>query len=167
MRRQPNFRVIYAVKQVGPRRERSPIADRKRQSIQKLVIDRSKTRFSIRFSMLLGMLGMCVFFWGFGYKMSLYRTHESNFHRIPVAKLMSRNEDPNATESGRLCVAKPVSLQQGPVYTLVILLLSPGIAALLTGWSLRYRSVPKPWCLRFGAFQSAFSLRPPPVLCRL
>lgn len=154
-------------KEVGPRRESSPIADR--QSIQKLVIDRSKTHSSsIRFSMLLAALGMCVFFWGFGYKMSLYRTHESSFHRIPVAKLMSRNEDPDATEVGRLWVAKPASLEQGPVYPLLILLLSSSnIAALLTVWSRRYRSIPKPWCLRFGAFQSAFSLRPPPVLCRL
>lgn len=118
--------------------------------------------------MLLAALGMCVFFWGFGYKMSLYRTHESNFHRIPVAKLMSRNEDPNATEIGRLCNAKPEWLEQGPVYPLLtLLLLSGSLAALLTGWSRRYRSIPKPWCLRFGAFQSAFSLRPPPVPCRL
>ena len=51
------------------------------------------------------MLGMCVFFWGSGYKLSLYNTHQPNLHRIPAAKLLSKNEDPNATDGPRLSLS--------------------------------------------------------------
>ena len=45
-----------------------------------------------------------MFFWGLGYKLSLYDFHRASIHRIPDAKLLSRNEDPNATDSTRLCL---------------------------------------------------------------
>ena len=62
--------------------------------------------------MLLVTLGMCVFFWGLGYKLSLYDLHRPSIHPIPAAKLMSRNEDPNATDSVRFSLVKPAQPQQ-------------------------------------------------------
>ena len=62
--------------------------------------------------MLLVTLGMCVFFWGLGYKLSLYDLHEASIHRIPDAKLLSRNEDPNATDSIRLCLVNSSTSEQ-------------------------------------------------------
>jgi hypothetical protein len=117
--------------------------------------------------MLLVMLGMCVFFWGFGYKLSLYRTRQSSTHRIPVAKLMSRNEDPDAADGVRSSHANSTSLEQGRTYTFVSLaVLLAGIAQNRADRGRQYLSLPKPWCLRFSAVQSAFFLRPPPVFNR-
>lgn len=37
-------------------------------------------------------LAVCVFFWGLGYKLSLYAPPQTAPHRIPEAKLLSKNE---------------------------------------------------------------------------
>lgn len=120
---------------------------------------------SIRLSMLFVMLGMCVFFWGLAYKLSLYDVHQPSVHRIPVAKLMSRDEDPNTTDSVRLCLAKPTPPQLSSAYAFVIFVLSIGsIAGPKITWDRRHFQLSKPWCLRLLATLSAFSFRPPPVL---
>lgn len=52
-----------------------------------------------------------MFLWGLGYKLSLYEVHTPGVHHIPEAKLLSRNEDPNATDSMRHVlsgISKPV-----------------------------------------------------------
>jgi hypothetical protein len=51
--------------------------------------------------MLLVMLGVCVFLWGFGYKLSLYNIQEPTLHRVPEAKLLSKNEDSRAVDGVR------------------------------------------------------------------
>jgi hypothetical protein len=114
--------------------------------------------------MLLVTLGMCVFLWGLGYKLSQYDLHQRSIHRVPVAKLMSRDEDPNATDSVRLSLVKPASSQQASAYLFVVFMLSFGsIAGLKTAWNRQYFELPKPWCLRSLAILSALYLRPPPV----
>jgi len=130
------------------------------------VSELSKThRSSFRLSMLLAMLGMCVFFWGLGYKLSLYDFHRASIHRIPEAKLMSRNEDPNATDSLRLCIVKSASADHGSAYTFVIfIVLWASLAKPKSAWDRPYLALSKPWCLRFAAILSALFLRPPPVL---
>jgi len=71
------------------------------------VIERSKSHIvSIRLSILLVMLGMCVFLWGLGYKLSQYDLHQRTLHRIPEAKLLSKNEDASATDGTRQVLAK-------------------------------------------------------------
>jgi len=45
----------------------------------------------------LPLLGVCVFFWGLGYKMSLYDPPQSPSHQMPEAKLLSKNEQPEKT----------------------------------------------------------------------
>ena len=44
------------------------------------------------------MLGVCVFLWGFSYKLSLYDFNPRTLHRIPEAKLLSKNEDRHAAD---------------------------------------------------------------------
>ena len=67
-----------------------------------MVIEKSKPHFSsFRHSMLLVMLGVCVFLWGFGYKLSLYNIQEPTLHRVPEAKLLSKNEDSRAVDGVR------------------------------------------------------------------
>jgi hypothetical protein len=39
-------------------------------------------------------LGICVFGWGLGYKLSLYDQSQTPSHQIPNAKLLSRDEKP-------------------------------------------------------------------------
>ncbi|HXS77340.1 MAG TPA: hypothetical protein VN753_14270 [Terracidiphilus sp.] len=66
------------------------------------MIERSKPHLvSIRLSVLLVMLGTCVFLWGFGYKLSLYDTHQQTLHRIPEAKLLCKSEDAQAADGAR------------------------------------------------------------------
>jgi len=125
------------------------------------VIDRTKPHYaSIRLSVLLVMLGTCVFFWGLAYKLSLYDTQGPTLHSIPEAKLLSRNEDPNATDSLRLCLAGTDASQVGLIFcTLLLLLLgtartirsvSPGTAP----------DLPRP---QFRFILSALFFRPPPI----
>jgi hypothetical protein len=91
------------------------------------VIDRPKTHYpSFRLSILFVMLGMCVFFWGFGYKLSLYNTGQPNPHRIPAAKLLSKNEDSSATETVRLSLSKVNFAQHHGLFV---------AAALIAVWS--------------------------------
>lgn len=120
---------------------------------------------SIRLFMLLMLLGVCVFFWGLGYKLSLYDFHPASVHRIPEAKLLSRNEDPNATDSARLCLVKPTSAESISAYTFVIFIVSlAGLSRSISASDRQYLALSKPWYLRSAAIQSAFFLRPPPLL---
>lgn len=108
------------------------------------------------------MLGVCVFFWGLGYKMSLYRPHPSGLHRIPEAKLLSRNEDRSASDGVRLSLANTESALQGNLSVVFALLAFVSVAGLRVDRDRRYLSIPKLWSLQF-ATRSAFFLRPPPI----
>ena len=122
----------------------------------------------LRMSMLLVVLGMCVFFWGLGYKLSLYDVHESRIHRIPEAKLMSRNEDPNATDSVRLFLAGTTSLELVSSGTFAVLIFLIGsLARPNLGLERLSSALSTPFCPRSAAILSAFFLRPPPVLSGL
>jgi hypothetical protein len=91
------------------------------------VIDRTKPHYpSFRLSILFVTLGMCVFFWGSGYKLSLYNTGQSNPHSIPAAKLLSKNEDSSATETVRVSLSKVNFAQRHGLFV---------AAALIAVWS--------------------------------
>lgn len=108
------------------------------------------------------MLGMCVFLWGFGYKLSLYDTHKPTIHRIPEAKLLSKNEDPNATDSLRLCVASAIAVQ--PVVflsaALIINLALGGTEGTFRAGVVSIRDCRRP---QHRFILSAFFFRPPPI----
>src|SRR5579863_3285602 len=44
-------------------------------------------------------LGFCVFTWGFQYKLSLYDPPQTASHPVPMAKMLSRNEQSDRLES--------------------------------------------------------------------
>jgi nitrogen fixation-related uncharacterized protein len=128
------------------------------------VEDQSKSNaYSTRLSILLAALGICVFLWGLGYKLSLYDLHEPSIHRIPEAKLLSRNEDPNAADAVRRCAGELVSSHSGSLSSMVVedhfsrgLTESrPATMRLKVAWS-------NPRCQRPDALLSANFLRPPP-----
>jgi hypothetical protein len=133
----------------------------------KALIETSKSQeFSLKLALLLAALGICVFCWGLGYKLSLYGPLESTIHRIPVAKLISRNEDPDATRAVRDCLSIAASAQLHASY--LCLLLASFAVSILTfsnaAASRQYLKLVKPWCLYPTAVLSAFFLRPPPAL---
>lgn len=82
--------------------------------------------------MLLVMLGVCVFLWGFGYKLSLYNVQQPTIHKVPEAKLLSKNEDSQTAEGIRQ--AQSLSKFQQPTQ----LLLYAAIALAGVGASCRH-----------------------------
>jgi hypothetical protein len=126
------------------------------------VIEESKPHFvSIRLAMLLLMLGMCVFLWGFGYKLSLYDVHEQSLHRIPVAKLLSKNEDASTADGARQWLtAKDSREQLQPVMFVVAAIVSMGI--LTRPRQVRGRQFESAKA-KSSAFCTALYFRPPPI----
>ena len=114
-------------------------------------------------------LALSVFFWGLGYKLSLYDVHRLNSHRIPTASLLSRNEDPNRNDTALLSSTGSASDDQAIVVLSTALLLSLLLLAItlqrLTG--LQQTEVSRPWRIRFRASLTAFFFRPPPAFFRL
>ena len=126
------------------------------------MIEVSKPHFpSFRLSVMLVMLGVCVFLWGSAYKLSLYDMHRPTLHPIPEAKLLSKNEDPNATDSLRLSIVSVVS-DYGALFL---------IAASMVFWSIgsswpadnKFLKRPDRSKFQLELIQSAFSFRPPPI----
>jgi hypothetical protein len=142
------------------------VAPTDNQTDSELVNEISKSHHSsIRHSILLVTLGVCVFLWGLGYKLSLYEFHEASVHRIPDAKLLSRNEDSSATDSVRLCLFKLSASEQGTTFAFVLFVISlASVAGPSSAGAGHYLTLSKPWCLRLAASLSALFLRPPPVL---
>ena len=72
---------------------------------------RLKPNSSSRLTLLLLMLGVCVFLWGFSYKISLYNLNERSLHTVPDAKLLSKNEDRQAADGVQQVLLKVASAQ--------------------------------------------------------
>lgn len=63
-----------------------------------------------------------MFLWGIGYKLSQYDQHQRTLHRIPEAKLLSKNEDASAADNTRQVLAKAEPENQvGRVSFLVVI----------------------------------------------
>lgn len=52
-------------------------------------------------------LGFCVFTWGFQYKLSLYDPPQTASHPVPMAKMLSRNEQADRLEDSIFTQANP------------------------------------------------------------
>jgi len=120
---------------------------------------------SIRLSILFFTLGVSVFFWGLGYKLSLYETHAASIHRIPQAKLLSREEDGNAREALPDGLVRPPLAPVHTHSTLLLLMSWVFVTILRMNPDRQDFFIPGPWCLRLAEIQSAFRFRPPPALC--
>ena len=164
-KRAKNLSVVYAVKASGSHPWSAGILTGTAINSRKPASDNVPSPYpSIRLSILLAALGLCVFFWGLGYKLSLYETHLANLHRIPEAKLLSHNEDRSAAEGVRLCLAKAVTHHQDNPCIPFLFLWLVSIAGLCVRRDWHSFSISRPWCLRLGVIRSASYFRPPPVL---
>ena len=107
------------------------------------------------------MLGMCVFLWGFAYKLSLYDLHQLTVHRIPEAKLISKNEDARAVEGVRQALASVESGDQLHCLSLLAVV-TVVFRSHAPGWEIERGEYEAAHPL--GVFSSAaLYLRPPPI----
>jgi hypothetical protein len=107
-------------------------------------------------------LGICVFAWGLQYKLSLYYPAHSSYHRIPAAKLLSKDEQPS------IAIELPIEGKKKATTESLQLVLTTLVLAWLTGLALvaERRFLPwghKPWLLAAQASLDAFFFRPPPI----
>ena len=109
-------------------------------------------------------LAICVFAWGFGYKLSLYDQSSAPSHRIPIAKLLSGNESSSTAKSPLVIRTKTSTRVVYIAPTAVFLFLLLAIGLLNT-------SAPTRMCRRANkllhlhrAILNTLFVRPPPVL---
>lgn len=134
--------------------------------VQELVIDRIKPHCpSTRLCILLSVLGTCVFFWGIGYKLSLYSTHQPNLQRIPAAKLLSKNEDPNLKDAPTLTASGENSFHQQIVFlkAALIVLWTLAVCAAISDSVVRRLEKPHARDLRVAVILGELFFRPPPI----
>ena len=109
-------------------------------------------------------LAMCVFGWGFGYKLSLYDQHQAPSHQIPKAKLLSDNEQSSNTKCPLVIRTKIVTkvIYTAPTSIFLILLLAISLlnASALTRVN---KQANKLFHLHRAILNTLF-VRPPPVL---
>lgn len=131
------------------------------------VFDHSQSPcFSIRLAVLLGALGISIFFWGLGYKLSLYSHQPEGIQRIPEAKLLSQNEDRSTAKGLQLGILNSEIRNQDNPVTAFLLLGLISAAGLLADRGWRRFSVLRPWCLLLDVIRNAFLFRPPPAFSR-
>ena len=109
-------------------------------------------------------LAVCVFAWGLQYKLSLYDSPQAASHRIPQAKLLSRDER-TGIEASPLVVRTKSSTRVSytrPAAVFFLLLLGLGILN-PRAQSQRKQRTSRVWRLRRGLF-NIFFVRPPPIL---
>ena len=81
----------------------------------------SNSNPSVRLAVLLLMLGVCVFLWGFSYKISLYNLNQRSLHTVPDAKLLSKNEDHRAIDGvQQVLTESPQAVVLLPVFAIVM-----------------------------------------------
>jgi hypothetical protein len=111
-------------------------------------------------------LALSVFAWGLQYKLSLYDPPHSVSHRMPHAKLLSRDEQASSVESPLVVGAKAPAKQMG------VVLCAVAFCFFLMALSLQGKPMP-----RWGALDASrsrhlrrrpglnvFFFRPPPIL---
>ena len=111
--------------------------------------------------MLLVMLGACVFLWGFGYKLSLYNVQAPTLHRVPEAKLLSKNEDSRAVDG----VRQVLSLGKLRQPTMLFRLVAVTIAMAGAGGERRYFKEKNFAELKppIATYTHSLYFRPPPI----
>lgn len=107
-------------------------------------------------------LALSVFAWGLQYKLSLYDPPQSFAHQVPIAKLLSKNEQPRIASSSS--VAPPDRAAQAVLPIALGILLLPVYFAVLSlpaafrSWRL---GADRSWKLQFPP-RKTFFVRPPP-----
>ena len=109
-------------------------------------------------------LACCVFLWGLQYKLSLYEPPQSASHSVPMAKLLSRNEETRTLEDSHYISSKPLARVMLGVPNAAVFLFLILYIYCLPALSHRQRQANPPWQLR-RALLEAFYVRPPPAAC--
>jgi hypothetical protein len=108
-------------------------------------------------------LGLAVFAWGIQYKLSLYDPPQSVTHRIPEAKLLSKDEKTRTPENRSVKQMEPGVLI--PLLCSLFLLFQQILDAKIDpAWKYHERERKRPWRIFNCAHLDAFFFRPPPAL---
>jgi hypothetical protein len=115
---------------------------------------------------MLAILGLafCVFAWGLQYKLSLYDPLQTASHRIPMAKLLSRDEQSSTVESPQVIRTKTSASVIYTAPTAVFLILLLAVSLLNPPASKRVEQPDRKLLILHRAILSSFFVRPPPVL---
>jgi hypothetical protein len=110
-------------------------------------------------------LSLLVFAWGLGSKLSLYDPPQSDSHKIPQAKLLSKNERALAAQSPLLSDTKasPTAIRVVLSCALLFLVLAHRFLDAFACSHLNF-DVNQPWRLRHRTGLSFFFVLPPPLL---
>jgi hypothetical protein len=108
-------------------------------------------------------LAFCVFMWGLQYKLSLYDPPAAASHHIPMAKLLSKNEQSSSTQSPQVVRTRTstkviYTVPTVPFFILLLILsvLNPPIS------SQREQHESQSWLLHRPYLETYF-VRPPPA----
>ena len=127
------------------------------------------TRSGIHLSFALLGLALCVFSWGLQYKLSLYDPPQALSHEIPSAKLLSKEEQAEASESPLVSPGKSKDRQRQTIlpaaaaFGIVSLLLGVARFPSLLSAGAWLRPERRAFRLLTGPALSAFFFRPPPA----
>lgn len=122
---------------------------------------------SLRLVVGLTGLALSIFLWGLAYKLSLYESMQTSFHRIPHAKLLSENERPTAVAaSNNLIPSGLLDFSLLPALAGGVLL--GGFLVALRAEQERHRALSFSGSYRqhpLGAYFGSILFRPPPFMC--
>jgi hypothetical protein len=107
-------------------------------------------------------LACSVFLWGLQYKLSLYDPPQSPSHHIPNAKLLSSNEQSNASEKAASTQSRPSIKVLRTLSNAVFILLTACVFCVRGSGHLEFRRNPSLQLQK--ALLEAFFVRPPPSL---
>lgn len=110
-------------------------------------------------------LALCVFLWGLQYKLSLYAPQEAASHQIPIAKLLSQNEQSWTTERQQAVRTRNTAkvLYTAPAAAFLTLLMLFCIVDNGAGGQREARAS-RAARLRHSVFLDGVFVRPPPSL---
>ena len=121
----------------------------------------SRRKFSQAMALAAVLLGFSVFFWGLGYKLSLYDLPDSPSTHIAQAKLLSQKERPSATQGLEQFSTERPQLAMAVIAIFLI------ATARFGAFSIQI--IKRPFAFRVGLrhwedfLSTVFAFRPPPV----
>jgi hypothetical protein len=107
-------------------------------------------------------LALSVFVWGLQYKLSLYDPPQSLARQVPIAKLLSKNEQPQIASSSTVAPPDRAAQNVLPVaLNLLLLVVYTTVLALPQAFRARQLEAARSWKLQFPP-RETFFVRPPP-----
>jgi len=121
-------------------------------------------KFSLLGSLAFLGLGLCVFGWGLGYKLSLYDQSQTPSHQIPKAKLLSRDEQSSIAKSPLAIATKTATRVIYTAPTAIFFFLLLAISLLKTPALTRFDKLAIKLLHLHRAILNTLFVRPPPIL---